>query len=61
MLSLYCLAVLIHLAGTTMNLNRKLLTLSVALIPGYDDLSNEQMQDVDTLRAKVGMKNYLHV
>lgn len=28
---------------------------------GYDDLSNEQMQDVDTLRAKVGMKNYLHV
>ena len=44
-----------------MNLNRKLLTLSVALIPGYDDLSNEQMQDVDTLRAKVGMKNYLHV
>ena len=34
MLSLYCRAVLIHLAGTAMNLNRKLLTLSVALIPG---------------------------
>ena len=34
MLSLYCLAVLTHLAGTAMNLNRKLLTLSVALIPG---------------------------
>lgn len=32
-MSLYCLAVLIHLAGTAMNLNRKLLTLSVALIP----------------------------
>ncbi len=30
MLSLYCLAVLTHLAGTAMNLNRKLLTLSVA-------------------------------
>ena len=33
MLSLYCLAVLTHLAGTAMNLKRKLLTLSVALIP----------------------------
>ena len=32
MLSLYCLAVLTHLAGTAMNLNRKLLTLSVALV-----------------------------
>jgi hypothetical protein len=32
MLSLYCLAVLIHLAGTAMNRNRKLLTLSVALV-----------------------------
>ena len=29
MLSLYCLAVLTHLAGTAMNLKRKLLTLSV--------------------------------
>ena len=29
MLSLYCLAVLIHLAGTAMNLNRKLLTHTV--------------------------------
>ena len=33
MLSLYCLAVLTHLAGTAMNLKRKFLTLSVALIP----------------------------
>ena len=29
-MSLYCLAVLTHLAGTAMNLNRTLLTLSVA-------------------------------
>ena len=32
MLSLYCLAVLTHLAGTAMNLKRKLLTLSVFLL-----------------------------
>ena len=32
-MSLYCLAVLTHLAGTAMNLNRKLFTLSVASTP----------------------------
>ena len=39
MLSLYCLAVLTHLAGTAMNLKRKLLTLSVALIPNRTAMS----------------------
>ena len=40
MLSLYCLAVLIHLAGTAMNRNRKLLTLSVASTPKKLTMTN---------------------
>ena len=44
MLSLYCLAVLTHLASTAMNPNRKLLTLSVALIPKRTAMSGKAAQ-----------------
>ena len=43
MLSLYCLAVLTHLAGTAMNLKRKLLTLSVASTPKRHMSGSETM------------------
>ena len=56
MLSLYCLAVLTHLAGTAMNLKKKLLTLSVALIPKRTAMSgNAANVLLASFKAVVGM------